>query len=95
MTKSEDSLPGLYSKFAALTTERDESFDLSKETAETLSAAGADIALQTTHWEAAREETDTHTGLIAKFQEQLTANAADLPQLPAKPSALIDELNRV
>lgn len=95
MADSEDSLPNLQSKLAAMTAGRDEWFDLATETAKKLNTAEAYIALQLTLWEAAQENMDTHTTKTAKLQEQLADNDAELSQLSVKHIEQTNELNLV
>lgn len=91
----DDSVPDWQFKLAAMTAERDEWLNLETDIAKKLKAAEADIALQSTLREAAREKMDTHTAEITKLQGKLTAKGAVLCHLSAKNRELTKKLNHV
>lgn len=73
--------------------EKDEWFNSAPETTKKLKAAGADIPLQSTFREAAREGMDTHTAVIAELRERITAKGAEWSQLSANHSELTNKLS--
>lgn len=94
LAKIEYSHRDLQVKIAAMTAEKNESYDWAAEILEGLMAYEANVAVQSTLREAAREDVDICMAEIAKLQERLAAKSAELSRLLAMNSGLTDELTR-
>lgn len=95
LAESKDSLSDLPLEVTAMSEERNERCDQATKAPETLNTSEADFVLQSTLWEADWEDMNFSTAEIAKFEKQLAAKSAELPQLSTKHSVLTSELSRV
>lgn len=81
MAEGEDSLRDLQFEVATMTVERNAWYNQAAEAMEKLNAAEASVALQSTLWEAARDDMNTHTAEMAELQKKLTAKKANLSRI--------------